>query len=181
MLHPQSQLEPPTDFKNLLKVFFTVASLWWLLWLQLFHSSKFQIYFETLWFGEIEKTWVQNPSCINGVFLSLRTLLIDVLWFPLNTGSNESQFGFQTNTLQAFSRCWFLMIREARSIELLSSFYREQNLDLSSCYRGDSKFQLLSSCYQGTCWKCVLLSFSWVNFVFLTWSPIITLRHIKTQ
>ena len=32
-LHPQSQLEPPINFKNLLKVFFTVASLWWLLWL----------------------------------------------------------------------------------------------------------------------------------------------------
>ena len=30
-LHPQSQLEPPIDFKNLLKVFLTVASLWWLL------------------------------------------------------------------------------------------------------------------------------------------------------
>ena len=63
-LHPQSQLEPPTNFKNLLKVFFTVASLWWLPWLQLLHQWNLQIYFETLWFCEIEKTWLQNPSCI---------------------------------------------------------------------------------------------------------------------
>jgi len=44
-LHPQSQLEPLTDFKNLLKVFLTVASLWWLLWLQLLHQWNLQIYF----------------------------------------------------------------------------------------------------------------------------------------
>ena len=72
--HPQSQLEPAIDFKNLLKVFLTVACLWWLLWLQLLHQWNIQIYFETLWFGEIQKTWLQNPSCINGVFLYLKTL-----------------------------------------------------------------------------------------------------------
>ena len=72
ILHPQSQLESPTDFKNLLKVFFTVASLWWLLGLQLLHQWNFQIYFETLWYGEIEKTWLQNPSSINRVFLFLK-------------------------------------------------------------------------------------------------------------
>ena len=33
----------------------------------------------TLEFGEIEKTWLQNPSHINGVFLSLENLLIDGL------------------------------------------------------------------------------------------------------
>ena len=33
----------------------------------------------TLWFGEIEKTWLQNPSHINEVFLSLKNLLIDGL------------------------------------------------------------------------------------------------------
>ena len=55
-LHPQSQLEPPIDFKNLLKVFLIVASLWWLLWLQLLHQWNLQIYFETLWLCEIEKT-----------------------------------------------------------------------------------------------------------------------------
>ena len=70
-LHPQLQLEPPIDFKNLLKVFLTVASLWWLLWLQLLHQWNLQIYFEPLWFRDIEKTWLQNPSHINGVFLSL--------------------------------------------------------------------------------------------------------------
>ena len=111
-LYPQSQMEPPTNFKNLLKVFFIVASLRWLLWLQLLHQWNLHIYFETLWFGEIEKTWVQNPSCINGVFLSLRTLLIDVLWFPLNTGSNESQFRIQTNKLWDFLRYWLLLICE---------------------------------------------------------------------
>ena len=71
MLHPQLQLEPPIDFKNLLKVFLIVASLWWLLWLQFLHQWNLQIYFEPLWFGDIEKTWLQNPSHINGVFLSL--------------------------------------------------------------------------------------------------------------
>ena len=54
-LHPQSQLEPPIDFKNLLKVFLIVASLWWLFWLQLLHQWNLQIYFETLWLCEIEK------------------------------------------------------------------------------------------------------------------------------
>ena len=78
-LHPQSQLEPSIDFKNLLKVFFIVASLWELLWLQLLHQWNFQIYFETVWFGEIEKTWLQNPSHINWVFLCLKSLLIDDL------------------------------------------------------------------------------------------------------
>ena len=78
-LHPQSQLEPPTNFKNLLKVFLSVASLWWLLWLQLLHQWNLRIYFETLWFGEIEKTWLQNPSHINGVCPSLKSLLIDGL------------------------------------------------------------------------------------------------------
>ena len=56
-LYPQSQMEPPTNFKNLLKVFFIIASLWWLLWLQLLHQWNLHIYFETLWFGEIEKTY----------------------------------------------------------------------------------------------------------------------------
>ena len=79
MLHPQSQLEPPIDFKNLLKAFFIVASLWWLLWLQLLHQWNFQIYFEILLFGEIEKTYLQNPSRINRVFLPLKSLLIDGL------------------------------------------------------------------------------------------------------
>ena len=79
MLYPQSQLEPPTNFKNLLKVFLSVASLWWLLWLQLLHQWNLQIYFETFWFGEIEKTWLQNPSHINGVCPSLKSLLIDGL------------------------------------------------------------------------------------------------------
>ena len=124
MLHPQSQLEPPTDFKNLLKVFLIMASLWWLLWLQLLHQWNLQIYFETFWFGEIEKTWLQNPSHINEVFLSLslslKILLIDGLWCPLNISSNGSQFEFQMNKLWAFSHCWFLLIREAWSIELLS-------------------------------------------------------------
>ena len=55
-LHPQSQLEPPTDFENLLKVFLIVACMGWLLWLQLLHQWNLQIYFETLWFGKIEKT-----------------------------------------------------------------------------------------------------------------------------
>ena len=67
-LHPP-QLEPPIDFKNL-----TIATLWWLLWLQFLHQWNLQIYFETL-FSEIEKTWLQNPSCINGVFLSLKKFL----------------------------------------------------------------------------------------------------------
>ena len=71
VFQPQSQLEPPIEFKNLLKVFLTVASLWWLLWLQFLHQWNLQIYFETLWFGKIEKTWLQNPSRINKVFLSL--------------------------------------------------------------------------------------------------------------
>ena len=48
---------------------------------------------KTLEFGEIEKTWLQNPSHINGVFLSLKNLLIDGLGCPLNTGLNGSQFG----------------------------------------------------------------------------------------
>ena len=74
----------------------------------------------TLWFGEIEKTWLQNPSHINRVLLSLKNLLIYGLWCPLDTGSNGSQFRFQTNKLWAFSSCWFLLIREARSIEKLS-------------------------------------------------------------
>ena len=38
-LRPQLELEPPVDFKNLLKVFLTIASLWWLLWLQLFFTN----------------------------------------------------------------------------------------------------------------------------------------------
>ena len=33
----------------------------------------------TLWFGEMEKTWLQNPSHIGGAFLSLKSLLIDGL------------------------------------------------------------------------------------------------------
>ena len=70
VFQPQSQLEPPIEFKNLLKVFLTVASLWWLLWLQFLHQWNLQIYFETLWFGKIEKNWLQNPSSINRVFLS---------------------------------------------------------------------------------------------------------------
>ena len=70
-LHPQSLLEPPIDFKNLLKVFLTIATLWWLLWLQFLHQWNLQFYFETL-FGEIEKTWLQNSSHINRVFLSLK-------------------------------------------------------------------------------------------------------------
>ena len=69
-LHPP-QLEPPIDFKNLLKVFLTIATLWWLLWLQFLHQWNLQFYFETL-FGEIEKTWLQNSSHINKVFLSLK-------------------------------------------------------------------------------------------------------------
>ena len=36
----------------------------------------------TLEFGEIEKNWLQNPSHINGVFLSLKNLLIDALGCP---------------------------------------------------------------------------------------------------
>jgi len=40
-------------------------------------------------------------------------------------------------------------------------FYQDQNLDLSSCYRRDSKFQLLSrllSRYMlNKCWQCVFL------------------------
>ena len=78
-LHPQSQLESPIDFKNLLKVFFTVAGLQWLLWFQLLHQWNLQIYFETLWYGVIEKTSLQNSSHINWVFLSLKSLLIDGL------------------------------------------------------------------------------------------------------
>ena len=92
MLHPQSQLKPPIDFKNLLKVFLIVESLWWLLWLQLLHQWNLRIYFETLWFCEIEKIWLQNPSCINRVFLSLKSVLIDGLRCPLNIGLNGSQF-----------------------------------------------------------------------------------------
>ena len=112
VLHPQSLLEPPIDFKNLLKVFLTIATLWWLLWLQFLHQWNLQFYFETL-FGEIEKTWLQNSSHINRVFLSLKNLLIDGLWCSLNTGSNGSQFEFQMNKLCTFSHCWFLLFVEA--------------------------------------------------------------------
>ena len=73
-LHPQSQFEPPTDFKNLLNVFFIVASLWWLLWLQLLHQWNLQICFETLWFGEIKKTWLQNPMAYKRSSFSQRKL-----------------------------------------------------------------------------------------------------------
>ena len=137
-------MEPPTDFKNLLKVFLTVASLWWLLWLQLLHQWNLQIYFEILWFGEIEKTWLQNPSCINGVFLYLKNFLMDGLWCPLDTSSNESQFRFQMNKLWVFSRCWFLLIHEARSIKLLS---RTKSRSI----------KLLSRYMLKNCWKCVFL------------------------
>ena len=99
VFQPQSQLEPPIEFKNLLKVFLTVASLLWLLWLKFLHQWNLQIYFETLWFVKIEKNWLQNPSSINRVFLSLKNLLIDGLWCLLNTNSNGSQFGFQMNKL----------------------------------------------------------------------------------
>ena len=119
-LHLQSQLEPPINFKNLLKVFFTIAGLWWLLSLQFLHQWNLQIYFETLCYGEIEKTWLQNPSYINGVFLYLKRPLIDDLWCPLNTGLNRSQFGLQTNKLWVFTRCWFLLIRDTQSIKLVS-------------------------------------------------------------
>ena len=137
-LHPQSQLKPPIDFKNLLKVFLIVASLWWLLWLQLLHQWNLQIYFKTLWFCEIEKIWLQNPSRINRVFLSLKSILIDGLRCPLNIGLNGSQFKFQTNKLWVFSHCWFLLICETRSIAL------------SSYYRGDSKFQTSIERYRAT-------------------------------
>ena len=34
---------------------------------------------ETLCYGEIEKTWLQSPSYINGVFLYIKRPLIDDL------------------------------------------------------------------------------------------------------
>jgi len=60
MTHSQSQLEPPTDSENFLKVFFTAVSLWWLLWLAS-SPNELQIYFESLRYGEIERTWLQKP------------------------------------------------------------------------------------------------------------------------
>ena len=57
----------------------------------------------TLLFGEIEKNLLQNPSPINRVFLSLKSLLIDGLWCSLSIGSKWSQFGIQTNKLEHVS------------------------------------------------------------------------------
>ena len=97
----------------------------------------------TLWFGEIEKIWLQNPNCINRLFLSLKNLLIDGLWCPLNTDSNGSQFRLQTNKLWTFSHCYFCCSAKLNLSRRYQDFFREQNIDLLSCYRGDSKFQLL--------------------------------------
>ena len=108
--------------------------------------------------GEIEKTWWQNLSLINGVFLSIKSLLIDGLWCPLNTGLERSQFGLQTNKLWVF---------------FIADFCWSMKLDVSrrywDCYQGGSRFwasierywgsieiaiERYWDCYQGTCWKC---------------------------
>ena len=68
--------------------------------------NELHIYLKTLWYGKIERTWLQKPSPHKqSISLSLKGILIDGLLCPLNTGSNVSQFGFQTDKLWAFRIC----------------------------------------------------------------------------
>ena len=80
MLYPQSQLEPPIDLEEPLEGFLQSSrSMVVAMTSSSSPMESSEIYFETLWFGEIEKTYLKNPSRINRVFLSLKILLIDGL------------------------------------------------------------------------------------------------------
>ena len=80
MLYPQSQLEPPIDLEEPLEGFLQSSrSMVVAMTSSSSPMESSEIYFETLWFGEIEKTWLQDPSHINRVFLSLKSLIIDGL------------------------------------------------------------------------------------------------------
>ena len=101
MTHSQSQLEPPTNSKNFLKVFFIVVSLWQLLWLQLLHQTNFKFILNLFGMVKLRELGCKNPSRTNGVFLSLKKKPFNIWTYNVlrfkgisNPASNGQVIGF---------------------------------------------------------------------------------------